>query len=480
MDLIVLLSGVGFLAGAVIGYVFCLSRWHLKKQTLKSAFEVTQSQAQAELGYLRTQVGQLQQALELKEAALKEQAEYALRLSNELSGLRVRLEAEQKTSLEKHTLLEESKLQLMDAFKALSSEALKANNQSFLEVARATLATTQEAARGDLAKRQEAIEHLLRPMQETLLQFDQKVQSLEKTRVSAYSCVTEQIKALSQTQMRLERETSNLVRALRAPQVRGRWGELQLKRTVEVAGMVDYVDFCEQAHVATEDGRLRPDMLIRLPNGRTLVMDAKVPLTEYLASLEADSPEQQKEHLKQHARQVRDHLTKLGAKRYWSQFEESPEFVVLFLAGEVFFSAALEQDSGLIEYGVEQKVIIATPTTLIALLKAVAYGWKQEAMAKEARTVCDLGKTLYERLSVFTGHFNDLRKHLEKSVGSYNKMVQSVESRLLPAARKLKDMAVCTDRELEATESIDKIPTMPRTDLFITGQQQREDSPNLF
>jgi len=369
------------------------------------------------------------------------------------------LEQERRLSDEKRATLEDAQRAFADAFKALSANALKDNNQSFLELAKATLEKYQETAKGDLEKRQQAVGELVTPVKASLEKFEQHIQAVEKTRVDAYATLTEQVKALAESQGQLKNETANLVKALRAPQTRGRWGELQLKRVVEMAGMLDHCDFKEQESVGTEDGQLRPDMIVRLPGGKNIVVDAKAPLAAYLEALETTDDAARKHKLADHARQVRDHLVKLGRKSYWEQFQPSPDFVVLFLPGEMFYSAALEADPSLIEAGVEQKVILATPTTLIALLRAVAYGWKQEALTENAQQISALGKELYERICVLADHWGDLGKHLGNAVVAYNKSLVTLESRVLVSARKFHELkAAPEDREVRDLTPLETTP----------------------
>jgi len=359
---------------------------------------------------------------------------------------------------EKILMLELAQKQLKDAFSTLSMEALEKNSKSFLELAKTSLEKFQEGAKGDLDKRHTAIAELIHPVKETLQKLDTGIRQIEKERKGDQESLQSQVRALSENEKLLKQETSNLVKALRTPLTRGRWGEIQLRRVVELAGMLNHCDFFEQTQEMSDEQRLRPDLIVRLPGGRQVVIDAKVPLQAYLEAIHTQDEQVRAQCFTDHARQVRAHVTALGKKAYWERFQPTPEFVVLFLPAETFFSAALEADPALIEVGAEQNVIIATPTTLIALLRAVSYGWKQETLNRQVEVLHELGQDLYKRLGDMNTHFSKMGRSLSSAVEAYNKGVGSFESRVLVTARKFTEVGISSSQvNLEAPEVVDKL-----------------------
>ena len=372
------------------------------------------------------------------------------------------MESERRIFAEKEAFLRTGREELEKAFRSLSSQALTESTQQFLALAKSALENQSRESETSLEKKEEAIRNLVHPMRETLDQVRGRLESIEKDYRQTFTEVKEQFRFLKEDQSKLQLETANLVKALRAPQTRGRWGEIQLRRVVEMAGMLPYVDFVEQATTASEGTKLRPDMMVRLPGSKLIVIDAKTSLSAYLEMIEAGDDPSRDRWLREHGRQVLDHIGKLSAKTYWDQFPESPEFVIMFLPNEGIYGAALEAEPRLIEVGAGKNVIIATPATLIALLKAVAYGWNQENLADHAKTISSLGKELYDRMAVFVEHLENIRKGLDRSVESYNKAVGALESRVLPSARRFRELGISSDKELGELKELEAIPRQTR------------------
>ncbi len=402
------------------------------------------------------QMQQIEQSLDEKASEIKALNATLTDLKEKHAVLETVIEKERMAAQEKLQLLEKAREELTDTFQVLSARALKDSHESFLELAKATLSKYQEGASRDLELRQKEVKQLVEPVRESLHKFDEHVQEMERSRQKAYGGLSQQVESLMTAQQQLHKETANLVKALRTPQVRGRWGELTLRRVAELAGMIKYCDFYEQETKDTEDGRLRPDMIVRLPNERQIVVDSKAPLLAYLEALEAPTEDERVKKLVVHSKQIQAHMHKLGQKSYWEQFHPTPEFVVLFIPGENFFSSALERNPGLIEEGVSKGVILATPTTLISLLKAVAFGWRQETMAKNAEAISRLGKELHERLGTMAEHLQNLGKNIEKCVSTYNQVIGSFERRVLTTARRFNELGI---RGKDGAEILELSPT---------------------
>ncbi len=392
--------------------------------------------------------------------------EQALRVELEL--LRVRVKTEESVSAERELALARAREQLQGVFGELARESLQSNSEVFLQLARERLLRQQLDASAALKERETAIESMVRPIREALAKTEAQIQSIERDRIDAFAAIKTQMETLASGQSLLSRETRNLVTALRRPDVRGQWGEITLKRLVELSGMSAHVDFTEQPHRPTESGAIRPDMIVHMPERRDIVVDVKTPLDAYLAAVEAQSEEERGVQLRRHAQLVGARVRELASKQYWSQFEQSPDFVVLFLPGDQFLSAALQENPGLIDESLRQNVMLATPTSLVALLKAVAYGWKQAILADNAAEIRRLGEELYKRLAVFGEHLGRLGKSLGNSVESFNKAVGSLEQQVMPAARRFPELGLRVSRELEPIESIDTLARPPR----LTGAAQ--------
>ena len=393
-------------------------------------------------------------------------------LREETIRLQAELEAERRASAEKSKAYEEARQQLGSSFNALAAEALKHNSSEFLRLAQENFKQLHIRSQSELSEREKAVENLVKPIRETLEKTEQQIRQMEKERESAYGSLTKHLETMTETQRLLQSETRNLVQALRRPEVRGQWGEMTLKRLAELAGMVEHCDFFEQEQVRTDEGQaLRPDMIVRMPDGRDIIVDAKTPLDAYLSAVEAASDEEKLQALQRHARKVRERVRELSTKAYWQQFNNTPDFVVLFIPGDQFLSAALDQDRKLLEDAMAEKVILATPTSFIALLRAVAYGWRQQALAENAEQIRKVGEELYGRLGTFADYLGKLGRSLDSSVGHFNKAIGSFDSRIVPSARKFTEMGIHAKKELEEAQPIEK--AVRSLQLEVNGSEEK-------
>ena len=475
---IVIIFLAGFACGGILLWIIArlAAQKEILRQTeeIKLSHSVRVSELEGRARYAEGQMDQLRQQLKQAES--------------EITGLRKSLDDERVQAVESQARLAETarsferqrevievmKTEMTDTFRSQAATALESSNRSFLELASENLGKILEQTKGKLGEHQAGMEGTIRPLQETLKRYEEQLREMEKARAEQSWNLSRQIKELSEMNEALQRETSSLSTALRKPQVSGSWGQMSLRRAAELAGMAPWCDFYEQVSVDTESGKLRPDMVVRLPNGRSIVIDAKAPVDAFLSALQAPSEEERKKAFAGYVTAVRGHMNGLGSKAYWDQFEDSPELVVMYLPGETFFSAALENDPNLIEDGSLKKVILATPTTLIALLKAVAYGWQQEQMASGAREINRLGRELYERFSVVAEHFARAGANLTKAVEAHNDAVRSIETRLMPSFRRFRDLGVSTSRELP--EAMDEIRITARETIAGTEPNDKTGS----
>jgi DNA recombination protein RmuC len=385
--------------------------------------------------------------------------EQTLRVDAEV--LRARLKSEETLSAEREQSLARAREQLQGVFGELARESLQSNSEVFLQLARERLTRQQQDASQVLKERESAIEALVKPIRETLTKTEAQIQAIERERIDSFATIKAQMEAVASGQNLLSRETRNLVTALRRPGVRGQWGEITLRRVVELSGMTLHVDFSEQKHLSTDTGAIRPDMIVHMPEQRDIVVDVKTPLDAYLAAVEAQNDEERSSQLHRHAQIVGARVRELSSKQYWSQFERSPDFVVLFLPGDQFLSAALQENPGLIDDSMRQNIMLATPTSLVALLKVISYGWKQTVLAENAKEVRGLGEELYKRLAVFAEHVGKLGKSLGNSVESFNRAVGSLEQQVLPAARRFPALGLRTSREIDPLEPVSSLTRTP-------------------
>jgi DNA recombination protein RmuC len=452
---------VALAAGLGLGLLLTLTAW----LALWSHGSRAENALRTELAAARARHEASEQRAAELHAALRQREVTDAKLHEEIAAARAAcaragaaLEAERAASAEKLGLLQTAETRLRDTFASLSASALKQNNDAFLQLAKTSLAEYQKTAALDLDGRQKAIETLVHPLRESLMKVDVKLHELDRGRASAEAQLSEQLRSLGQAQQALQMETSRLAGALRSSNVRGQWGELQLRRVLEAAGMVEGSHYEIKESIQTDDGRLTPDVLVKLPGGKNVVVDAKVPLTAYLAACECGDDPAREGKLREHARQLKDHVMRLGSKSYWTHFQPAPDIVVMFVPGEALLSTALQHDPGLLEFSMGRGVMLASPLTLIALLRAIAYGWQQETIARNALEISELGRSLYDRIAKLAEHFESVGRSLAKSVQAYNSAVGTLESRVLVTARRLKDKGVSASEEFPDLETIDTTP----------------------
>jgi len=462
----ILLLIVGLAIGFASAWLWMQARMEHERTRAVAELQADIAGKDARLQGRDQEIDRLEETIGSQKQQLEQAAEQALESRQKETELATKLAKEQEQAKELLASFDDARKQLKETFEALASRALKSNNADFMQLAKETFAKSSQKAQGDLEKRQQAVDSLVKPIKESLEKVDGKIQQLEKAREGAYRELSEQVKAMGLTHKELFKETHKLVTALKQPTTRGRWGEHQLKRVVEMAGMESHCDYFEQVSVEGDDGRQRPDMVIKLAGEKQVLVDAKVPLKAYLAAIEVDDDDARKLHLAQHARAVREYVKDLSRKQYWEAFGEAPEFVVLFLPGEIFFSAALQHDPELFEFGASHNVILASPMTLMALLKAVAYGWQQEQMTQSAKQIGQLDKDLYKRLSVYGGHIEKVGKQLAKTVDAYNASVGSLDSQVMSAARRFQDFIPADEKK-----QIPDLPEIPQTTRIIRSPE---------
>ena len=453
---------VSFIIGAAFG---CLITWFFAKSKFSKEFLEISKELSSALSRLEHMEG-LKKALEERTRTIDSLNAAITELKEHQARLETIIDKERLAVNEKIEMLEDLRNNMIDAYKAISVSALKENNQTFLDLAKTTFSRYMDVAKSDFNVRSKEVKNIVVPIKDSLDRYDQHIQAMERSREQAYGGLSQQILSLAETQQTLQKETGKLVKALRVPHVRGRWGEITLKRVAELAGMQNRCDFFEQQSAYDENGIMRPDMVVYLPGNRQIVVDAKAPLSAYLEALEAETEEDREVLIAAHSKQIQSHMHKLARKTYWKQFAPTPEFVVLFIPGENFFSAALVKNPKLIEEGVNKGVILATPTTLIALLKTVAFAWRQENVSENAKAISELGRELYTRLNLMANHFDKLGRDIERCTNTYNQVVGSFERRVLISARKFKELGISLpgDKDIVHINPVEKKARKLETD----------------